>query len=253
MTMKPILRIALIFLSWEGTSSCRNNESFRYRDNARFDCKWVRNKESRRQRLCSTNETIRNECVVSCGICCEDDDSYSFKIKSKKVKNCRWLASRTRRQEKWCTDNGATATSSDQQFKTWQNGRMIRDACPEACDRCFNFVELEEELEDLQHSPSSSPSFGLASAHYVSAFPSEAPTFVSDDVPSNIPSSSPSSFGFSDARYVSGFPTIEPSYMPSFSQFPSNTPSNVPSDVPSDVTIDVPSNVPSNVPTSLSL
>ena len=58
------------------------------------------------------------------------------------MKNCEWLSKKMSRQQKWCGDSDRTPQSGGRGFKTYQNGRMIRDACPVACDMCFDNIPV---------------------------------------------------------------------------------------------------------------
>ena len=108
--------------------NCLNDHSFLYNGTV-TTCQWVRWKEGRRQHLCRV-QSIRDHCPQSCGLCCEDDDTYKFRDKSSMMRNCSWIAT----------------TSELQYCNQFKNSRMIRDACPFTCDFYKSEVPLNQEI-----------------------------------------------------------------------------------------------------------
>jgi len=117
---------------------CINNDDFFFNDE-KETCQWIRFKESRRSQFCQY-QTVRVNCPLSCGLCCEDDASYKFTAKfgkKDKTKDCEWLGKKKKRQEKWCNEK-----DDGDELNEWQNGKMIRDACPKNCNFCADLVEV---------------------------------------------------------------------------------------------------------------
>lgn len=99
---------------------CIDKNEYRYENKDKQSCKWIRNDESRRQDLCLDIEIVLN-CPASCGYCCENDSDYVFLNNMDEDQQCEWISTPTMQME-YCS--------------SWQNGQMIRDACPKACDFC---------------------------------------------------------------------------------------------------------------------
>ena len=151
------------------------------------NCAWVRNKESQREKFCEFQD-IEVHCPISCGICCDDNPFFTFILPDQpdnQRKTCRWISKNASRKQ-YCN--------------TFNNGRMVQDACPKACDFCL-------------------PPIG-------SGAPSMSPT----DNPTAKPTRSPS-----DRPSLSIGPTASPSV--SRSSSPSSTPTKDPSSIPSTTTI----------------
>jgi len=111
------------------SQDCKNDDTYRYtgtNDLARHphdvSCKWIRNMEERRSQYCQLNEVVE-ACPISCGVCCEDDNSYNFMVDGS-TRDCNWIS----------TGTGSSQDSCD----TYKNGRMVRDACPKSCGFCFD-------------------------------------------------------------------------------------------------------------------
>ena len=105
--------------------SCQNNDDWYWSSFSKMTCKWLRNKESRRQDFCTRNSKVKEECPQSCGVCCEDDDTYSMDNAGEET--CAWIAKKKDRKETYCP--------------LFENGRKVQDACPAACDMCLSLVE----------------------------------------------------------------------------------------------------------------
>ena len=161
-----IIKSTLLFTTTTTTSTaqtlCYNSPSFRIDNDPDKPCSWLRygskKNENRREAHCTSFE-VYQACPQSCGSCCEDDPTYEFKILSKEMKDCEWLSKTEFRQQKWCGD-------SDDQFKTYQNGRMIRAACPVTCDFCFDDASIGPTTFKL----ASSSSLSLPSPLDISTF-----------------------------------------------------------------------------------
>jgi hypothetical protein len=106
---------------------CLNSDTYLFNNETRKNCKWIRNKETRRQRLCENSE-VRLNCPQSCGLCCDDDPDFNFTIKNVIPKTCNWISE----------------DSLNQQFcDKYRNGRMVRDACPKSCNFCRRYIPIQ--------------------------------------------------------------------------------------------------------------
>jgi hypothetical protein len=193
-------------------AQCQNDGQYTIFDEGKNrSCKNIRLKEDRRQRLCPVEE-VRSMCPQSCGICCADTIGYTFELRNENTQDCDWITRNKVdiRRKDYCV------IPQEDNFH-FQNGRTIRDACPVACDFCFDFVVADP----LTSAPSAGPSAS----------------------PIRSPSNKPSSSGDSTP---SGEPTRPPSPMPS--PFPTLRPTNEPSDTPTEVPSDEPSLAPSASP-----
>jgi len=117
---------------------CLNSESFFFNDE-KETCQWVRFKEERRNKYCQY-QTVRVNCPLSCGLCCENNDAYTFTAKFGKggrTKDCDWLGKKEKRQEKYCGEK-----DDGDEFNEFQKGKMIRDACPKSCKYCVDLVSI---------------------------------------------------------------------------------------------------------------
>mmetsp|Transcript_22282 Transcript_22282/g.27315 ORF Transcript_22282/g.27315 Transcript_22282/m.27315 type:complete len:134 (+) Transcript_22282:1147-1548(+) len=106
-------------------STCQNNNEWYWFGAPKVTCRWIRNKELRRNDFCNRNEVVKEECPQSCGVCCEDDDTYSIS-KSDSGKNCEWIGLLPSRIERLCSE--------------FKNGRRVDDACPKTCGMCLGPV-----------------------------------------------------------------------------------------------------------------
>jgi len=119
---------------------CADKAGYTYDNDAIKTCKWIRANSSRQQKLCKDAEVAVN-CPISCGHCCEDDNSYRFEISAGVTQDCSWLTRTTKasaRATKWC--------------EKYRNGVMIWDACPKACGLC------EENANNILRSLDEPPS-----------------------------------------------------------------------------------------------
>jgi hypothetical protein len=127
---------------------CINDVTYTH-DDPEQTCSWIRWKEERRQSLCQI-EIVRTKCPQTCGLCCEDDASYTFLNRSSKMKDCAWIiASSQERKDLYCSLH--------------KNGRMVRDGCPSACNVCQAEVKLPEGPSGAatQEEPDIEPKRGL--------------------------------------------------------------------------------------------
>ena len=256
------LALALAILPDLVWSACQNDDTFEYPSatdlNAMKNCKQIRNNELRRQNMC-TIQAVNLACPQSCGVCCDNDDAWQFKLKkSSTMVNCYWLFKNDKKKDarvaRYCTK-----TAEHSLFN--YNGRTVRDACPETCGLCKSEITAAPTpsptpvtaVPTLTSAPSASPSSAPSvkpSAQPTrppspapSPFPTLRPTKMPSDQPSMEPSMDPSD---EPSRLPSDEPSQEPSKLPS--DEPSQEPSKLPSDEPSMMPSDEPSVFPSKLP-----
>lgn len=149
-------------------SQCYNSDTYRkYIEGDFRSCVWIRFEETRRLQYCTDPEVIQ-ACRQTCGYCCDNDPNYTFrnKLNPDKLRGCEWITKKEerieRRRELYCTIGDGI---------TFENDVNIRDACPLACDFCFDQVSA---APSISHAPS------------VSVLPTVSPT----STPSSHPSAS---------------------------------------------------------------
>ena len=193
------------------TATCVNSDSFSIDG---FDCNDIR---YRTQDYCQGTSTIsqsvRDNCPVSCGLCCRDNESFTFSLDNGKNQGCSWIDSNSNkvndRRAKYCNRNIPGVG-------------MIGTFCPEACDNCG-------PLESPSVAPSEEPS----------TIPTEFPTSHSTGNPSHEPTDVPSS---TPSKHPSHDPTAVPSQIPT-SNNPTHDPTTIPTNTP-----EIPSSIPSKNP-----
>jgi hypothetical protein len=123
---------------FEPVETCFNDAEFLSKEfeGRKRSCKNIRLDESRRNTLCQFDD-VRMACPQSCGFCCIDTATYTFKSVDKKRRRCGWISRRN-------------AVSRRNYCGKYLNGATVRDKCPEACDFCFDPVIQSQ-------SPSSTP------------------------------------------------------------------------------------------------
>ena len=107
----------------EEYGSCLNNPDFEI--SLGRGCQWIRNKEERRVEICESDDVVREECPQTCGLCCENDPDYEFFADNGDVKDCEWIEKKEGRT-RYCP--------------TFNNGEMVQNMCPVACNFCQVFV-----------------------------------------------------------------------------------------------------------------
>jgi len=100
-------------------TSCANDPTFMYQDKKKKTCVWIGNKEKRRKKLC-VKPAVKEACLMTCGSCCEDDDTFTFQTKTGKTKDCDWVKQNAGRIKRFCRES------------------KVRANCPVACDFCKN-------------------------------------------------------------------------------------------------------------------
>ena len=147
--MKILMAAAILKASF--AFECKNDVDFRFQSEAKKSCNWIKRYEDRRQEHCSLYSEVREACPHTCGMCCQDDETYSFVNNIGEEKTCDWLThpiKGKKRREAHC--------------ETYDNGSMVRNACQVSCDFCFEKVDA----------PTASPSVSTAPT---TSAPTEAP------------------------------------------------------------------------------
>lgn len=127
-----IYSIQSLVLLVHATDYCGNNLSFLLKDSSSKtrDCTWVRYaEETVRQDVCQRSD-VRSECPYSCGICCENNPSYSLVVPNGSTKGCYWFISEEDGGGYWCN------------IEWEETGEKIRDVCPVSCKHCPTKVKL---------------------------------------------------------------------------------------------------------------
>ncbi len=122
-------------------TGCRNSRSFTF---GKYTCSSLRLDETRRQKSC-LNEEVRDNCPKTCGLCCEDDDQYEFKINDSgpELGDCTWLR-KSHSLLYFCDE--------------FLNGRMVKDACSYSCRFCMPFVNPDSSsTADGASTPNGAP------------------------------------------------------------------------------------------------
>lgn len=114
-------------------ATCIDDQEYRYND--KISCAWIKKTEFKRQRLCANKAEVRSACPVTCGLCCTDDDSYTFLTSnSMDKKSCSFIAESQENKLKYCD-----------RFK---NGIMVKNACRQSCSHCMSRVRISDSLID---------------------------------------------------------------------------------------------------------
>mmetsp|Transcript_5251 Transcript_5251/g.10009 ORF Transcript_5251/g.10009 Transcript_5251/m.10009 type:complete len:204 (-) Transcript_5251:2099-2710(-) len=135
---------SLAILVYANDSYCGNNLSFQFPDPTTSeprDCIWVRYAEENiRQDFCQRSD-IRSKCPYSCGICCENNPSFTLAVPNGGTKSCFWFLSNEVGGGYWCSID-------------WEEtGEKIKDVCPVSCNNCPTTIKLingaaAAEIED---------------------------------------------------------------------------------------------------------
>ena len=111
-----------------GSFVCKDNSSFVYSfslDTAQRSCWNIGTNVKRRKKFC-VFDAVRRNCPITCGLCCEDDSTFSFMTDRVGIKNCKWIANSAKRIQKYCDKR--------------RKGVVIKSACPVACNSCNDTV-----------------------------------------------------------------------------------------------------------------
>mmetsp|Transcript_5628 Transcript_5628/g.8345 ORF Transcript_5628/g.8345 Transcript_5628/m.8345 type:complete len:339 (-) Transcript_5628:147-1163(-) len=208
----------LVTLTIHKSQACFNDAKYRYKNDQKRSCKFIRKKELRRQKFCTIVE-VNESCPQTCGSCCVDNPDYEFKLlfDKKQKRGCQWL-SKPERRDKYC--------------KSWNNGSMIRNECVFSCNVCQPGI-----LPVLPDPPTPSPSLEPTDAPSTnptneptpkpSNFPTSDPTSAPTSAPTSSPTSAPTR---SPTRPPTQSPSIRPTAEPSPN--PTRSPTKSPTDAP---------------------
>lgn len=110
------LPVSLLSTFTFGARTCEDNINFRYQNNPKQSCNSIRLiNEEKRTEYCSLNDEVRNACPQACGLCCEDNDDYTFLTNKGTKASCAWLTEKEKdhRPGKYCN--------------TYSSGSMVRN------------------------------------------------------------------------------------------------------------------------------
>jgi len=110
------------------TFTCSNDADYRYSNDTKKSCAWISYKPGRRKRHCVEEEVV-NACPISCGLCCEDDLTFTFVTNAGKKQHCAWIAENPEMRE-----------------KNLCRSRAIRNHCTLACNICYDKERVVDEL-----------------------------------------------------------------------------------------------------------
>jgi len=120
-----VAAVSLLQIRNADSARCVDDHDYNYDGKKNHNCVWIARKENRRQSLC-LKKKVAQSCPVTCGICCQDDRKFKFKLKSGKKEKCTFLVTKPKKKN-WCDQ------ISNKEI-------MIRNACPKTCDACFDKV-----------------------------------------------------------------------------------------------------------------
>lgn len=107
-------------------TDCIDNPSFAYNGYDRWDCTKIR-RAGTRENLCK-EVSVRTNCKLTCGLCCEDDTSFTFGRRNQR--DCDWIGATTTRKTKLCANN------------KFRDDKRIIYVCSKTCDTCEDEVTL---------------------------------------------------------------------------------------------------------------
>ena len=90
----------------------KEKSTFKYKKK-KISCKWIAKNESRRLEVCRDSK-VRDNCPTTCGLCCEDSQTYLFKADDKELRSCAWVAERNKRTQKYCSKPNVRANYPSQ-------------------------------------------------------------------------------------------------------------------------------------------
>jgi len=100
-------------------AACKDNQKYRMNKNKSITCVWIGAKENRRKTQCKKSG-VRFNCKITCGTCCSDDLTRTFKVGPKGDKqkvDCSYLLPDSRK-ESLCPR------------------KVVASACAQSCGRC---------------------------------------------------------------------------------------------------------------------
>lgn len=123
---------------------------------------------------------VATACPQSCGFCCEDANTFEFKLKNKDtIQNCARILR---------NDKKTTKRINSYSY----NNRTIRDACPLSCDFCFSTITAKPASvptgTPVTPVPTKAPTPAVTAFPTLTLRPSTAPSRPPSPQPSPFPS-----------------------------------------------------------------
>jgi len=106
------------------STECSDDANYTSDHIENLNCRELRLNTSLRQEYCTYDE-VTKACPVSCGICCDDNPTFTIKIRdgdSTKKIGCDWIGKMKARRKKYCYNIKKKA--------------LVQAACPDACALC---------------------------------------------------------------------------------------------------------------------
>jgi len=101
---------------------CANDRKYKLKQNNK-GCTWIGSRKKRRKNFCSKYKAVRKRCPVTCGVCCEDDTTFKFKLNNGQQKGCAWINPKKKNRMKYCKKP------------------FISSSCPIKCEDCKTLVD----------------------------------------------------------------------------------------------------------------
>ena len=108
MRIYPLVSLPILAYLAKADSTCENDLEYSLGLKNKNCYSWFRNKEDRRQDICSRKSEAREKCRKTCGLCCGNDAGFKFVIGDNRgtpiKKSCNWLdkGNETKRKEDFC-------------------------------------------------------------------------------------------------------------------------------------------------------
>lgn len=122
-TGSPTSKPTLIPTATQTEDECWNALGLDYAGDPKHDCEWLARDQFRVDLLCSKREFVREACPVTCGICCEDNPTYTFSTPFG-TQDCAWVASSPIAQLGYCSNTD------------------IKTYCSKACSNCREYKSM---------------------------------------------------------------------------------------------------------------
>ena len=105
-------------------TDCIDNPSFVYNS---YDCNFMRRNDPTRETYCKY-DSVRRNCKLTCGLCCEDDTSFIFGKRLQR--DCDWIGADTTRKARLCGK------------KVFRDDKRIIFVCSKTCGTCEDEVTV---------------------------------------------------------------------------------------------------------------
>lgn len=100
---------------------CLDNVDYMFNLSPDLTCKKIGKDEAKRKIYCQIEE-VSSYCRQACGLCCKDDESYTFDLEEKENADCYWIFKDNDRVEDYCDER--------------LNGEKVKYKCTDTCDNC---------------------------------------------------------------------------------------------------------------------